>query len=341
MASILSSHLAIEPVGPDEFVSQEYPSSFGNPANVAYGGCAVGIATRAAYATAPAGYNLYSLVGGFRGPARTTEKLLCTVERTRDTRTFATRRVLVRQRVQPPDGQDGGAQEPVLRVCLELTADFHAAEPEPALLTYAAPPAMAFSGPAASPTLAEMTARAVAGGLLPADPTMAGRGDFERCFEMRHCPEGVTGQNVLGMAAWAATDQDGRHVTERVSGEWVRVAQDDTTASLASDAEKGAAHAFYMDGVPFVVVAHNHLHFPDVAASLTIDFALRVFVPVVDLNRWHLRERRTLAAGLGRAYSEARLFDEAGNMVASMTQQSILRGRDKTKGEGKKKKASL
>lgn len=310
MASLLNSHLAIEELGPGEFVSQEYPSSFGNPAKLAYGGCTVGIATRAAYATAPDGYNLYSIVGGFLGPASTKEKLFCSVESTRDTKTFATRRVIVKQR--QPDG--------TMRPCLELLADFHAAEP--ALLTYSVSPAIKYSGPEASLTLREMTQKAVAQGVLKEDPTSDARVGFERCFDMRHCPEGMSGQNVMGMAPKQPTDHDGRHVTERVSGEWVRA-----QSPLTSDAEKGAAHAFYMDGLPFIVVAHNHLHFPDIAASLTIDFALRIFVPVVDLNKWHLRERKTLVAGLGRAYSEGRLFDEHGNLVASMTQQSILRAK--------------
>lgn len=54
---------------------------------------------------------------------------------------------------------------------------------------------------------------------------------------------------------------------------------------------------------------------------------MRLFVPDVDLSGWHLRERNTLAAAVGRQYSESRMWDQQGNLVASMTQQLTLRPR--------------
>lgn len=316
MASVLGKQLAVEQLDHDEFVSQECPSTFGNPGGLAYGGCTLGIATRAAHATAPEGYHLYSLVGQFLGPASTASPLSCSVERTRDTKTFATRRVVVSQ--PQPDG--------AMRPCLQVLADFH--HEEPALLRYSAPPTRPYSGPDQSRGLHDLVTDAASRGLLRADPhsaAAAARSKFEACLEMRYCPEGMAGQNFMGMVASHPTDQDDLPVTERVSAEWVR-----TRAALTSAGEKAAAHAFLMDGLPFTVVAHNKLWLADIAASLTLDFALRVFVPEVDLTGWHLRERKTIAAGLGRAYSEARLWDEQGNLVACMTQQSILRPKAKT-----------
>jgi acyl-CoA thioesterase len=49
----------------------------------------------------------------------------------------------------------------------------------------------------------------------------------------------------------------------------------------------------------------------------------------VDRGTWCLRERKVLAAGRGRTYSEGRLWDGEGALVASMTTQCILRGRRK------------
>lgn len=295
-------------------MSLEPPRTFGNHGGVAYGGCTLGIATRAACATAPEGYHLYSLVGQFLGPALSTSKLVCSVEKTRDTKTFATRRVVVRQE------QPGGK----LRACLEVLIDFHSEEP--ALLSYSAQPTMRYSGPAKSSSVQELLDDAVGRGTRASNELSPpfDLSTFDACLELRYCPEGVAGQTVVGTSAPSPTDQDDRPVTERVSAEWVRTRQ-----PLSSADERAAAHAFFMDGLPFTVIAHNKLPLKEVGASLTLDFALRVFARDVDLSAWHLRERKTLAAGMGRAYSEARLWDHEGNLVASMTQQSILRGRAK------------
>jgi len=58
-----------------------------------------------------------------------------------------------------------------------------------------------------------------------------------------------------------------------------------------------------------------------------LDFALRVFSNDVDFSAWHFKEMKTSVGAEGRTYSEARMWDENGSMVASMTQQSILRPR--------------
>jgi acyl-CoA thioesterase len=45
----------------------------------------------------------------------------------------------------------------------------------------------------------------------------------------------------------------------------------------------------------------------------------------VDLNEWHLKEMKTINGAEGRTFGEAHLWDLKGNLVASMTQQSIMR----------------
>lgn len=92
-----------------------------------------------------------------------------------------------------------------------------------------------------------------------------------------------------------------------------------------------SALAFVLDGaLSFTPMAHSGLWFEYVGVASTLDFAMRLFVPDVDLSHWHLRERNTLAAAAGRQYSESRMWDQKGKLVASMTQQSILRPRSET-----------
>lgn len=314
-AATLSDQTAVEQTGPNEFISKSLPGRFGNSTNIAYGGCAAGIATRAACATVSDGYYIYSVMGYFLGPTSTESKLHLTVERTRDTKTFATRRVLVKQK--QPDGRT--------RTICDMLADFHVREP--GLLTYS--PTSTFhlteEGPEKSPTMDDLTQQTVAEGLvkdksiLPA--AMAMFKGHEVHFEARTVARGMSGQNLVGLLAKKPTTQDELPVTDRVSGDWSR-----TRIPLKDHGERAAAVVFMMDGgLPFIPLAHNHLWFTDAGANSTLDFAVRWFEPDLDLTKWHLRERKTIAAGHGRSFNEGRLWDEKGNLVLSATQQCILR----------------
>lgn len=320
-----ADQLAVEQVGPGQYISRLRPAAYGNVGGIAFGGCTTAIAGSAAYAEVPKNYHLYSFVGHFLGPATTTAKLHCTVHVVRDTKTFATRRVVVTQ--QQPDGK--------IRSCLEVLADFHVKEP--ALLTYSSPPALKYKAPEESPTLKDLVDKAIADGIVNEDPIAKFAPMFyeaERYWEMKTCTEGMSGQNLVGMLANALpTDQDNLPVTDRVSSDWMRL-----RTPLTSDSEKAAALLFLLDGgVPFVALTHNYLWYSDSGPCNTLEFALRLFEPVVDINQWHVRERKTVVAGHGRSYNEARLFNQAGVLTASMTQQCILR----PKPESNKGKSSL
>ncbi|KAH8648561.1 thioesterase-like superfamily-domain-containing protein [Xylariales sp. PMI_506] len=324
MSSTLADQLAVEEVGPGQYTSKVLARRMGNPSPIAYGGCTLATAVRAACATVPAGYALYSVTGHFLGPASILEKVQCTVTPTRDTKTFATRRVEVSQ-VLP--GKAGG--DPQRRVCMELLADFQVIEP--ALLSYSAPPVHSYSGPEASRAMEKLNADAVAEGKLSAEAAAANVESFAtqvEFFDARLTPEGVAGQTSGGIVFNAATTQDHLPITAKGTGDWVR-----TRVPLGpSHGERAAALAFLMDGaLSFTPLQHNHMWFGDAGACSTLDFALRVFVPDVDISQWHLRERTTSAAGYGRTYSEARLWDEQGTLVSSMTQQCILRPKPELK----------
>lgn len=321
-AATLSDQTAVEQVGPDEFVSRNLPGRFGNATPIAYGGCTSGIATRAACATVPEGYYVYTVLGTFLGPTSTDVKLHLTVERTRDTKTFATRRVVARQTL--PDGRT--------RTCLDMLADFHAREPA-TLLAYS--PAPTFDrrrgeGPEDSPTVDELTQQAVRDGLVTDKSVLRTAAMFkghEVHFDARTCARGMSGQNLVGVLSRKPTSWDALPVTDRVSGDWSRA-----RVPLRDPGERAAALMFMLDGgLPFIALTHNHLWFSDAGANSTLDFAVRWFAPDVDLTRWHLRERKTIVAGHGRSFNEGRLFDEEGNLVVSATQQCILRPRPAAK----------
>ncbi|KAI1859317.1 hypothetical protein JX265_007254 [Neoarthrinium moseri] len=318
MAETLAEQLAVEETGPGQYVSLTTPERMGNALPIAYGGCTLGIATHAAYQTVKPAYSLYSLVGHFLGPASTNEKLKCTVHETRTTKTFATRRVQVSQ--LQPDGK--------MRACMELIADFQVEEP--AMLSYTTPPSRKYSGVEGGVSLDEMKESAVSQGKVTraaAEKFHKGFRMMDTFFDSKYCPEGIAAQNVFGGLKNEPTSQDHLPITEKSSADWIR-----TRVPLESRGERMGAVSFLIDGaIAFTPLAHNHMWLDDSAACSTLDFALRIFVPDIDINSWHLRERRTMAAGYGRSYSEARLWDEQGTMVASMTQQCILRPKPEAK----------
>ncbi|OAL30955.1 hypothetical protein AYO20_08540 [Fonsecaea nubica] len=317
MASTLSEQIAVKATGPDEFCSLFPPARGANQLGIAYGGCTMSIGVHAAYHTVKPGYNLYSVLGHFLGPTRTDRTLTCRVQRLRDTRTFATRRVDVWQSL--PSGEQ--------RLCMTLQADFHINEP--AMMEYSAPPKGRYSDWSQCPRVEKLAEDLLAKGHITEEDARAYRHTTSvllSFFENRFCPEGIWGQNLGGAAKQLRTTQDHLPITSKTSGDWFRTAQ-----PLTSRAEHLAALAFMMDAGPsFMPLIHDHKGMHDAGAASTLDFALRVFVNDVDMTRWHLRERMTRTAGVARNYAESRIWDESGKMVASMTQQCMLRPKPRT-----------
>jgi acyl-CoA thioesterase II len=310
----LANQIAVDPTpDPDVFVSRIPPGRMGNALPIAYGGCTIATALHAAFHTVPgAHFRLYSALGHFLGPASTERVLHARVTRVRDTRSFATRQVTVTQ--TQPDGRE--------RACLALLADFHAEEP--AWLDYSVAPSVAFSPPERClDTLADIAQKEAAGLVTPerAERLRAQFALMRASLESRPCPEGVSGQNLAGLTTDKTTSQDGWHITEKVSAEWYRV-----RAPLKEIREQVAALGFFMDGgLSFLPLTHMNMTIEDAAACSSLDFALRLFTPKLDLVDWHLKQRKTSAAGAGRTYSENLLWDSKGKLVASMTQQCIMR----------------
>lgn len=312
MAATLSEQIGLVEIAPDKFVSKCVPARMGNQLPIAYGGCTMGVGVHAAALTVGPAYNLYSLLGHFLGPAMTDRNLSVLVHRLRDTRTFATRRVEVFQELADGD----------TRLCMTLEADFHIREPS--MVEYSSPPLTQYSDPDSCPSTDKLGADLIAKGYISPDKAKAFLSTFNmmgRFFDNRLCPEGIWGQNLGGLAKDFPTTQDHLPITSKTSGDWFRAVQ-----SSLTKAENYAGLAFIMDAGPsFMPLIHDHKSMWDAGACSSLDFALRIFEPDLDITKWHLRERRTITAHAARNYAESQLWDGDGKMVASMTQHTIIR----------------
>ncbi|VUC29866.1 unnamed protein product [Clonostachys rosea] len=307
----ITEQISVEPLHDGRFVSKYTPVRFGN-LRATYGGNTIGVAFNAASQTVPPGFSAYSILGHFLGPALKEQKLYCKVHDTRTTRTFATRRVEVSQ--EQTDG--------TFRTCLELIADFHVNEPS--MLEFSAPPTMAWPKPRDCPDRHEYAQGMLNRGEVNEAQLAEFRKSFDEdrdYFETRICTGGMSAQNLTGIAGGLPTTQDSFTVTSRVSAEWLRA-----HGPFVTQAEHTAALAFIMDGaLAFLALPHSHLWVDAAGPCGSLDFALRIFVPHVDMGKWNLRERIVHHSGSGRTYAEGRLFDEKGTLLASMTQQCFMR----------------
>ncbi|KAJ5519088.1 Acyl-CoA thioesterase [Penicillium expansum] len=149
------------------------------------------------------------------------------------------------------------------RLCMELLADFH--RDEQSVLTFSSQPTRSYS-------------------------------HWQDC---RPCPEGITTQNLMGMAKTVKTSQEELSPTAKSSADWLRVKH-----PLRTEGEEMASLGFIMDGVlSFLPLAHNYMSFEDAGVCSSLDFALRIFAPRPKMEQWHLREIINHHAGNGRTYT--------------------------------------
>ncbi|OGM46172.1 hypothetical protein ABOM_004845 [Aspergillus bombycis] len=312
MATTLAEHVSVEKAG-DNYVSTYLPQRMGNSAPIGYGGYAISLAIHAAYKTAPEGFHVHSAFGHFLRATSTEAHIICTPVQLRKTKSFATYRVAVEQRIEST-GES--------RLCMQLLVDFH--KDEPALLSYSAPSTQAYTHWQHCVPWDQMLVNDLATGKITTEQSNMFNKMFglsRNLYEGRPCPEGITSQNLMGLLKSVKSHQDDLPVTEKTSADWLRVKH-----PLRTEGEQVASLGFMMDGLlSFLPLVHNHLFFEDVDACSSLDFALRIFSPCIKMDHWHLRETISSRAGHGRTYSESRLWNEEGNLVACMSQQSILR----------------
>lgn len=315
----IANQIGVEAVSgePDTFRSIAVPIRLANRAEIAYGGNTQALCVHSACKTiTKPGFHLYSVLGAFHGPTRVDRPVICRVTRTRDTKTFITRRVVASQLT------DDGSERP----CIEMFVDFHVLEPE--MYRYSATPSRNYGTGPEDPFTTMRTGEVADRLLREGDITKAQHeqhkktfGILESLYETRQCLDGVSGRNLFGLAKSVKTPQDNLPIHERTSAEWFRLRE-----PLSSEAETASVLAFIMDGaLSFLPLNLDKKGLEDAGPCSTLDFSLRIMQPDFKLHNWHLRERRTIAAAVGRSFSESRVWDEQGNLICIENQSCIIR----------------
>ncbi|WFD34203.1 hypothetical protein MCUN1_001040 [Malassezia cuniculi] len=334
------------------FESISNPGRAGNQLPIAYGGCACGVAVVAAGQTVDltkGRFVPYSVTGYFLGPASLDTHFLCYVTPLRDTRSFITRHVVLKQ--QTPKG---------LRSCFVLTIDFVASPnstPEAldaakkkgvdpstvrSLFNYQSDPKLKFVDPESLSHPNDVLARRLKDGEVD-EMTVAMQNEFlglwHQYFDSRSPEESILAQNVMGLLD-VSTSQDSLPILERRAADWFRPHQElppvDGREHLVERKELGmlpisstilhaAIAIFALDGVlAFAPVSINNRMMMETSSASSLDFALRFHTDLLDISGWHLREVRTISSGWSRTYNEANLWDRSGRLIATETQQCVL-----------------
>ena len=333
------------------FVSVSLPGRMGNQQPIAYGGCATASALNAAGQTIKQEPRMvpYSMVGHFLGPASLDTPFVCQVRPVRDTRTFATRYVTVSQDIK-------GKLRPVLALTLDMIASPNStkealekakargADPGKvkSLLRYQVPPSFLPREKAEETALQAVERRVKAEELndFQAGAFKEFLGLWFTLFDDRVVPESMMTQNLMGIHL-EGTSQDDRKLSDRRTYDWFKVRQQlppaDGSTEMTAGGDDGmlpmtsvmahlCALAFAMDGaIAFAPLSLNNESLFNAGAASTLDFAQRYHTDNIDMNKFSLREILTLAAGWQRHYSEARAYTEDGELIATCTQQCVLR----------------
>ena len=314
-----TEQLAFKELGENSWTTIHPPQRMGNALPIAYGGYALAVACKAACLSVPDGYQIYSFMGNYLGPAMTDRPLLAQTRTIRQTRTFATRHVEVSQ--TQDDGQS--------RVCLFATADFQAKEKS--MFEYSRAPSKKYSSHANLPSSIETAHNLLGAGKIDQkqhDTFVRAFSVSASLFDVHPCPEGVFAQNLSGLAKHLAHSQDTIPLPQRTTADWFR-----SSSPLTTRVDHLAALTFYTDGaLSFCPLSFSHQYLDDSAACSSLDFALRFFGDV-DMNAWQLREISTHVGSGGRTFSECWVWDEQGRAVACMSQQSIMRVLPERKGK--------
>jgi acyl-CoA thioesterase II len=256
-----------------------------------YGGLVVAQALVAAMRSAPAGLPPHSLHAYFILPGDPAEEILYETENLRDGRSFATRRVVARQK--------GAA-------IFALSASFHA--PEEGYDHQAAMPAV----PPPDGLLSERQIVERFGERLPANITRYFMRD--RPIELRPVSLG----KYLGEAPDAATrERPAQHVWFRAPD---RLPQDQAlhTAFLA--------YASDMTLLDTALVAHGKSVFDADMMPASLDHAMWLHRPV-KADEWLLYAQDSPSASGGLGLARGMIFAADGTLVASVAQEGLIRRR--------------
>ena len=334
------------------FEAVSLPGRAGNQQPIAYGGCAMATALNAAGQTIKPEPRFvpYSVTGHFLGPATLDERYVCEVKPVRDTRSFITRYVTVKQKIK-------GEMRSVLALTLDMIASklstrealdrAKATGKEPAkvqsLLRYQPNAKTQLDNVLKLENSERFTKRLLETGEAEEfHITMYNEflGLWNDLFDTRIVPESIMTQNMLGMKE-GPTSQDHLSIPDRRVFDWFKLFQKLPPADQGNQLTEGGpdgqlpqttvmshlcAMAFAMDGaLAFAPMSLSNEQLLKAGAASTLDFAQRYHTDVIDVNKWMLREIQSVTAGWQRTFSEAQVFDQDGELVASCSQQCVLR----------------
>lgn len=334
------------------FESVSLPGRAGNQQPIPYGGCAVATAVNAAGQTIKPEPRMvpYSLMGHFLGPASLDSHFVCEVRPVRDTRSFTTRYVTVKQSIK-------GTMRPILALTLDMIASplstrehldqAKATGSDPggvqSLLRYQPSATTHLDRVQTLETPQQNLKRRMASGELNEFHEMAYNefmGLWYKIFDARIVPESIMTQNMLGLNP-SKTTQDELAVTDRTVYDWFKIRRElpsahgtNTHTPGGPDGQlpqtTGMAHlctlAFALDAaLAFAPISISNGSIMDASAASTLDFAQRYHSDALDANQWLLREVKTVAGGWQRTYSQAHVFNQDGELLATCNQQCVLR----------------
>jgi acyl-CoA thioesterase-2 len=252
-----------------------------------FGGHFLGQATAAAIATVEPDRRLHSIHGYFLRGGRPGEPFRIMVERLRDGRSFSTRRVRI--------SQDEGKTQ------FELLASFAVDEDGPVIDP---PPPLDFDDlpePESLPTYGEIM-RSLETPLLPAEWALRDYGLDIRTVDAPWAPGGPSSEK--GIRFWV-------RATEPLA-----IDHKIQTALLAYQSDESLADNV---AVPFGATWGS----PDVV-FVSLDHAMWFHRPF-DLNQWHFIDQRPVTAAGGRGLATGSVWTKEAKMVASFTQEALLR----------------
>mgnify|MGYP002715204320 FL=1 len=334
------------------FEAVSLPGRAGNQQPIAYGGCAIATALNAAGQTIKAEPRFvpYSVTGHFLGPASLDERYVCEVQAVRDTRSFATRYVTVKQKIK-------GEMRSVLALTLDMIASklstrealdrAQATGKEAAkvqsLLRYQPKAKTELDNIVKLESSDEHLKRRLDSGDVDEFQIQAYHeflGLWNKVFDTRIVLESIMTQNLFGLKE-CETSQDHLSIPDRRVFDWFRLFQSLPPAREGNQLTAGGpdgqlpqttvmAHlcavAFALDGgLAFAPISLSNEQMFKAGAASTLDFAQRYHTDVIDANKWMLREIQSVTAGWQRTFSEAQVFDQDGELVASCSQQCVLR----------------
>ncbi|PZP15449.1 MAG: acyl-CoA thioesterase II [Brachybacterium faecium] len=281
--------VALDPaVATDATVASYEGDSSPQPGGHVFGGQVMGQAVTAVGRTVPEGRRIHSMYSYFLAPGDPAHPIRFHVDALRDGGSFSVRRVLATQPARDADGED--------RTILAMTASFQDQQ-EGLEHQERAPQA---PGPEDLPTTAEV--------LAGIDHPVARYWSTQRPIDIRH----VTDPIYLGPDA-AGTE------TQMV---WMRTLTPIDTTALAHD----AILAFASDYTPFEpILRRQGLSWMTPGLRLaTINHAIW-WHRHVRADEWLLYVQRSPSASGGRGLTQGQLFDRAGDLVATVTQEGMIR----------------